>query len=838
MSKTIFRYISLSFCLLFYSCFLLAHQSSKIIKIEHCTEVPLPAIGQFVGMVGNILIVAGGEFIDGSLSDSIFVRTEDGNWHSFVFRNPASFGAAVVAKGSLICVGGKTQNGYSTQVVRINWKNGNITQTRLADIPSPRIRSGLAVLNDELFLVCGRENEDIVKANSSFFSLDLKDETAQWISLPDFPGVGRIDPMVCAQFGAIYVIGGQKIKHGTDVPIDFLTLSDSWSYRPSPTDGSKRKGWIKIADIHDPLCAGNIAPTGQGHILIFGAVKQTLSESLREYVPSTAIWSYHTVTDSWVKVGEIDGYLPHSHIAFSKNESMIVGGIGMDTMPSGKVERLKYQSSRGALDIIDYGAIMIYLILLIGIGTFFSKRSGTTSQYFLGGRKIPWWAVGISLYATGTSAISFLAIPTKTFVTNQAYGIGSLWGPLFMIATAFLIVPILRGIDITSTYEYLEKRFNVLVRIMGALLSIAFQLGGRMSIILLLPSLALSAVTGINVFFAIALMGLLATLYTVMGGISAVIWTDVLQVVVLLGGTAVAFGMMISGTDGGMDGFLSINMQYGKFDAIDLRWDMTVPVIWVFMLNQLMTQANFPSDQVMVQRVLTTPNVRSARRSYILLGLIVVPGTLLFHLLGSGLFSFFHSHPALLNPTMENIQVFPVYIVEVLPAGITGILIAALFAASMSTLDSGINSVTTVLLSDFYQRFFPNTTESSILGKARYITAIVGVIATGIALLMARFDIKSMFDLWMNILALIGGGFGGVFLLGIFSRRANSQGVIMGAICSIIITIIVKYYTNIHFMLYTSVAVFSCICTGLLFSYFFPRTDKPLDKLTIYTLKS
>jgi len=103
---------------------------------------------------------------------------------------------------------------------------------------------------------------------------------------------------------------------------------------------------------------------------------------------------------------------------------------------------------------------------------------------------------------------------------------------------------------------------------------------------------------------------------------------------------------------------------------------------------------------------------------------------------------------------------------------------------------------------------------------------------------MARFDIKSMFDLWMNILALIGGGFGGVFLLGIFSRRANSQGVIMGAICSIIITIIVKYYTNIHFMLYTSVAVFSCICTGLLFSYFFPRTDKPLDKLTIYTLKS
>ncbi|MFQ5335301.1 MAG: sodium:solute symporter, partial [Flavobacteriales bacterium] len=311
----------------------------------------------------------------------------------------------------------------------------------------------------------------------------------------------------------------------------------------------------------------------------------------------------------------------------------------------------------------------------------------------------------------------------------------------------------------------------------------------------------------------------------------------VLQVVVLLGGTAIAFAMMISGSDGGLNGFIDINLEYGKFSAIDWKWDMTMPVIWVFMLNQLMTQANFPSDQVMVQRVLTTPDVKSARRSYILLGLIVVPGTLLFHLLGSGLFSFFHSHPGLLSPTMDNIQVFPIYIVEVLPAGITGLLIAALFAASMSTLDSGINSVTTVLLSDFYKRFNPKATETSILSKAKYTSAIVGIAATVIALLMARFDIKSMFDLWMNILALIGGGFGGVFLLGIFTRRANAKGVIIGAICSIVATVLVKYYTEVHFMLYTTVAVGTCVIAGWLTSLLFHRPAHTLEKLTIYTLQ-
>ena len=351
--------------------------------------------------------------------------------------------------------------------------------------------------------------------------------------------------------------------------------------------------------------------------------------------------------------------------------------------------------------------------------------------------------------------------------------------------------------------------------------------------VLLLPAFALTAVTGINVYYAIAIMGILATMYTVNGGIAAVIWTDVLQVAVLFGGALLAFVFMIMQTENGFSGFVDINMQYSKFDALHWGWDWTFPVIWVFLLNQLSTQATFPSDQVMVQRVLSTPSVKEARKSYILLGLIVVPGTILFHLLGSSLFSYFHSHPEVLNPVIDNIQVFPLYIVEVLPIGLTGLLIAALFAACMSTLDSSMHSVSTVILTDFYKG--DEGDEATRVKLAKKITAVVGILGTCIALLMATFEIKSMFDLWMQIIALIGGGFGGVFLLGMFSKTANSNGALIGAATSIIVTWLVKNFTDVHFMLLSTVAVATCIIVGYLASFFFSKPTADLKGLTVYT---
>ena len=623
-------------------------------------------------------------------------------------------------------------------------------------------------------------------------------------ALDSFPP-GRLErPVMTRQFDATFIFGG--IRRGR-------ITRESYCFREKPLDGTSQRGWVKITNVPVIIKNAFALPMGQAHILLLG---------------NRQAWVYHVITDTWVEIKVPDKFNAGDKVT-QQDGHLLVLKYGQ------WAKKVTFVSKGGKLETTDYLVIGIYMTFLILIGASAGRKTKTTEGYFLGKRKVPWWAVGISLYATGTSAISFLAIPTKTYVTNQVYGLGTLWGPLFMILAAFTVIPILRGIKITSTYEYLQARFNQSVRLFGAFISIAFQLGGRMSVVLLLPSLALSAVTGIDVFVAILIMGGLATLYTVIGGITAVIWTDVLQVAVLLGGAILAFVLMITGTEGGMSGFFEINNTYQKLHAVEWGWDLTLPVFVVFMLNQLMTQAAMPSDQVMVQRVLATPTVRDARKSYILLGLIVVPGTILFHLLGSSLFSFFHSNPQVLDPGMQNIQTFPLYIVEVLPAGITGLLIAALFAACMSTLDSSMNSVTTVIIRDFYPVFGRGGEDRKILSEAKVITTLIGIVGTGIAMLMATFEIKSMFDLWMEILALVGGGFGGVFILGMFTKRANTKGTIIGATLSIAITVLVKQYTGIHFMLYSTVAVVSCVSIGYLASLLFPPPSNDLKSLTIYT---
>ncbi|MFY0671951.1 MAG: sodium:solute symporter [Bacteroidia bacterium] len=616
---------------------------------------------------------------------------------------------------------------------------------------------------------------------------------------------GRVaNPGIIEKDDAIYIFGGNE-KKGPSKKV--------WCYRTTPIDGFSKVGWMKLTKMPVKIARPKVVATGQSHIFVLG--KETA-------------WSYHIITDTWSEIYVEFDFDPGDKVVEKQNHFLL---LKKDKWS----KKVRFVSKTKTLATTDYLVIGIYMTFLILIGASAGRRTKTTEGYFLGKRKIPWWAVGISLYATGTSAISFLAIPEKTFSTNQVYGLGTLWGPIFMIIAAYTIIPILRGIKITSTYEYLEARFSKAVRLFGALVSIAFQLGGRMSVVLLLPSLALTAVTGINVFYAIFIMGVLATLYTVLGGITAVIWTDVLQVTVLFGGTLLAFFLMVNGTDGGFQGFFEINNSYQKLHAVEWGWDLTLPVFWVFILNQMMTQAALPSDQVMVQRVLTTPTVKDARKSYILLGLIVVPGTILFHLLGSALFSYFHSNPAVLNPQMQNIQTFPLYIVEVLPQGVTGLLIAALFAACMSTLDSSMNSVTTVIIRDYYPFLGRIRDDKKVLFEAKVITTIIGIAGTAIALLMATFEIKSMFDLWMEILGVVGGCFGGVFILGMFTTRANTKGAIIGAVLSILITVTVKYFTDVHFMLFSTVSVLSCIIIGYLASLLFPRPENNLDALTIYT---
>jgi len=790
--------------------------STRFESIEIDEVVPKPSkhIAHNLGRIDGKLFLIGGRAQDGDILDSCYIRINE-SWNSFHIDHPSHLAAAIEVDNSIYLIGGYVGHEISAEVSRLSWVEGRLEEVIMRPLPSPRAGVRVAVLGDIIYVLGGIGFNGIEELVNSFWSLDVSEDRPKWQALEPFPGMARIGSAVKAQNGALYVLGGRQVMVSQQSGQIIEEISRSWSYRPEPMDGSSQRGWKEIERTPESLGIASVLSVGQSNLMCFG---------------DGLVWSYHTLTDTWSKLGEVPDLAETAEIVRCGDQILFLPN---EEAVEASIKELKFTIRSGQLHWVDYALIAAYLIALIFIGRRFTQSSKTSSGFFLAGRKIPYWAAGISLYATGTSAISFLAIPTKTFVTNQVYGLGTLFGPLFMVLAAYFIVPLLRGINITSTYEYLEQRFNRAVRLFGAALSVTFQLGGRMSVVLLLPSFALTAVTGIDVYYAIAIMGFLATVYTVTGGIAAVIWTDVLQVSVLFGGALLAFGFMIAGTEGGFSGFVDINLEYSKFDAVHWGWDLTLPVLWIFMLNQLSTQATFPSDQVMVQRVLSTPSVKEARKSYILLGLIVVPGTILFHLLGSSLFSYFHSHPELLNPTMDNIQVFPLYIVEVLPIGLTGLLIAALFAACMSTLDSSMHSVSTVILTDFYKT--NDDDEAKRVKLAKLITGIVGVLGTGIALMMATFEIKSMFDLWMEIIALIGGGFGGVFLLGMFSKKANSNGALIGAAASIIVTVLVKSYTDIHFMLYSSVAVGTCILVGYLSSFLFSPPTGDLKGLTIYT---
>jgi len=765
---------------------------------------PLPESVEraIVGRSGDALLVVGGRGANGNLSDAVFVLADGAaQWQIHKLETPVAGAAFVTGEGAVISIGGETAAGISAVVFKLQYSGGQIVQTPLADLPSPRAQAGAAIADGILYIVGGLGSDGRAVADN-FLSLDLADPST-WQVLPACPLSGLHQPIITAQAGDILVFGGPRLVNGA-----MRHSTDSWRYRAQALDATVESGWLDMSDLPVPWHAATAFATGQSHVMVLGGPRGA------DMVDRVII--YHTIIDAYTTVSAWSNSVEAPiAVAHGKDGVQLVGQDGAIAA--------RFRHVTKTLHSLDYVVIAIYLAIIVCIGLYFSKREKTTQDFFLGGRTIPWWAVGVSLYATGTSAISFMAIPTKAWATSTLYGVEGLVGLLGMVAAAYLVIPIIRKLDITSTYEYLERRYNPWLCMWGSGLNIVFQLAGRMSVVLLLPSLALSAVTGFPVLPVIAALGLLATVYTVVGGLAAVIWTDVLQVVVLLGGALLAFIIMISGSDGGAAGWWAISMDYNKIRVADLSFDYAQPVIWIVLLNAVLHVGTATSDQVMVQRVLATPDIKSARRSYLTLALIVLPGSLLFTFLGTAMFGYFRAHPELLNPTMENIHALPMFIVNGLPAGVSGLVIAGLFAASMSSLDSSMNSVSTLLVTDFYKRFRPHATDQRCLALGKWLTAVVGIFGTGAALLMATTEIKSMFDMWSQLVALVLGGFGGVFVLGMFTRRANGWGALLGAVCSIAITVAIKTYTDLHFMAYGSVAVLSCVAIGYVSSLFLPH---------------
>jgi len=359
-----------------------------------------------------------------------------------------------------------------------------------------------------------------------------------------------------------------------------------------------------------------------------------------------------------------------------------------------------------------------------------------------------------------------------------------------------------------------------------------------MALVLYLPSLAMEAVTGIDISLCIVLMALITIVYCTMGGVEAVVWGDVVQGFILVGGAVLAAVYLVLHTGEGASDFFTIASANDKFRLFEWSFDWRTATFWVVIIGGLANNLiSYTSDQTVIQRYLTTKDERSAARGILTNGLLSVVVTIAFFTIGTGLYTFFKTHPAEMDFTMAKTDaIFPFFLMSHLPKGVAGLLIAAIFAATMSTISSNINSVSTAYTMDFYRKRRPSADDRSLLRVARWVGIIAGGIGMGVALLMARFDIQSLLDYFNTLLGLLSGGVGALFLMGIFFPRIGDRAALIGFVAGTLVVFLLNFYTSVNFLLFGAVSIVVSLLVALIVAQFEPKTE-PKDGLTWKTLR-
>jgi SSS family transporter len=805
--------------------------------------------GAYAGVSNNVLLFAGGTNFPGDKRpwtngiktwyDKVYALDQPaGSWKEVgKLSRPLGYGISLSWNNQLVCFGGGDSERNYADAFTLTYKNGQLENKRLPDMPAPLI-NGTGVIIENTAYVMGGIHTPTDSAHQHLWSLDLNEPGKGWKVLPSLPGPSRMLATAGTRDGNLYIFGGvQLIPPANDSSaLQRKYLQDCWMYTPST-------GWKQIASLPYPLAA---APSpaynaGQSHLLLFGGDDGSNASrvaDLKDQHPgfTNEILAYNTITDAWSVMGTVltdkkyDSVVnPHNSIYSPvttplvnwNGQIVIAGGEARPAVRSTKVLIATPQQPPGKFGGLDWTIIGLYFLAVIGISWYVSRKMGnTTSDFFLGGQKIPWWAAGLSIFGSKLSALTFIAIPAKAYATDWVY----IMNNIMIIAIAPIVtlfyLPYFRKLKLTSVYEYLQIRFNTKVKLLGSLTFVIFQLS-RLGVVIYLPALVLSTVTGINIFACILLTTLITTAYSVAGGIEAVVWTEVMQVFVLLGGALASFFFITAHTEGGFSGFIHEAYANDKFRVANLGWSISQPVLWVVAIGALLTNlVTYTSDQVVVQRYLTTSTEKEARRSIYTNAFMVIPATLIFFGVGTALWYFFRHHPSALDPNGRTDDIFPWFISQQLPAGLSGLVIAGLFAATMSTISSSMNSIATVVTTDFYKQFKKSATDRQCLRFAKWFTVLLGAAGCLIAIYLVYLQNASIWDQYLKIIGLFGGCLAGMFAAGIFFPRINSTGIMIGFIISSIGLYFLQRSNEVSFFLYPLFAVLGCVSIGYLFSIF------------------
>ena len=816
--------------------------------------------GAFAGVSGGHLIIAGGaNFPDGPpwrggakvWHNSVFaLESPSQEWQSIgQLPLPLGYGVSVTWKDAILCVGGSDSSQHRRDVVALRWDGEQLEIIGGPALPIPLANAAGVIVDDSLYLAGGSESPHSLRASNKFWKLDLSNGLIEgrWTELPSWPGPERLLPTMAIQNGKILLVGGARLMPDNNGKATRQFLKDAYAFDP------QSKSWTAISGPPAPIVAAPNPgiPLGYADVIFLAGDDGEhffQQAELKENHPGfpVPLYRYNTVTDRWTEAGKFprvqddSGHSTSNGGTFPPVTTPVVSWQGQFVLPSGeirptvrtpKVLGVSFQSAKPVFGAANWIVLIVYLLGIALIGFHCSRSETGTEGFFLAGRRVPWWAAGLSIFSTMLSAITYLTIPSKAYATDWTLLLVNM--TVFAAApfVAFRYLPIFRKNSVTTVYQYLAARFNRSVQQFGSASFILLQLG-RMGIVLFLPALSLAAVTPMDLYACIVLMGLLATLYTVLGGIKAVVWTDVLQTVVLLGGALAALAIMAFHIDGGFAGLLSTGHETGKFRWANWNFNLLTESILVVLLGGFFTNAlvSYTSDQAIVQRYLATPHEADARRSLWLGVAMVLPATLLFLLLGTGLFVFYRAHPELLTPLETSDQILAWFIADQMPAGLAGLVIAGLFAASMSSLDSSMHSIATTVVTDWWKpasKLKNKTTNETLwLRRARRITFLAGSFGTVSALAIAGMEIQFLWNFTLKMMGLLGGTLAGVMAVGMFLPKAQARHVWAGIGVSIATLIFIKFFTPIHSLLYAFFGATSVILVAATSSLYLPqKTD-------------
>jgi SSS family transporter len=799
----------------------------------------------------------------------------------------------------IVCVGGTTDGVATSRAFLLTWDavQGQAVETALPDFPCG-VRLGAAAAKGNRVYVAGGDYAQTLP--SDVWTLELDAPQTGWRPLPALPGAaGRMQAQAFVQNGdqkrtCLFVIGGyaKNASSGRDgspnrppalsaaeartprggVPTqsddrsaELYALTDGYVYDLArPTESGR---WLPVSPALPkggsspawPLIGAKCVTVGDQHVLFFGGLDAAyfddnqrkmaaLAGDAREAqriayqsaVPTT--WNrqalaYHTVTDQWFVLGEVPLPPTVAGAAIKRADGSIVlasgeiqPGIRTPVCVVGRfVVNKKFHP-------LNWAVMGTYFCGLAGMGWWFMRKKKTADDYFKGGGRIPWWAAGISIFAAMFSSITFLAVPALAYMSDWRYAPKCLCIALIPPLVIGCYLPFFRKLKLTCAYEYLELRFNLACRLFASLAFNLFMVA-RVAVVAYLPALAVSAATGADVNACIIGVSLLTILYCAFGGIEAVIWSDVVQGAVLLGGALLILALLIAGTDGGAEGVFHIAGRAGKLKMFDRAFDFSQPVIWVVLIGGIAEcLISYTSDQCVIQRYMTTKNTREAARSLWLNVPLGIGTGFIFFSIGTALYTYYLSNPERLAVTMPKADsILPLFMANDLPAGVAGLVLAGLFAATITTLAANLNSSATALTSDWFVRLRKEaTSDRAKIRCAQACTVAVGLAGMTGALVLANADIRAVYDQFLKFIGILTSGLACLFMLGIFARRVGAAAALAGLAMNYIVCIGLDRVTlawKPHLLLYGAIGIVTCLVTALAVSVVFPNRKAGIDGL-------